>query len=182
VNEVHYNRVCDLLKDHGGEIVIGNKNAANDRDLKPTVILNPKPDAPVMKEEIFGPILPVFTYSKIEEAIRYITEEQEKPLVLYYFGRDRDMAYRVENETSSGALVVNDTCVHLLNSDLPFGGVGSSGQGRYHGIMGFKTFSNMKSVLVKPTLDMFPFNMINPPYADSTKSLLLKSLRFGHYT
>jgi aldehyde dehydrogenase (NAD+) len=128
INEFHYNRVCDLLKDHGGEVVMGNKDAPTDRNLKITIILNPRKDCAVMQEEIFGPIFPVFTYNNFDEVINYVTEEQEKPLVSYYFGaRNGTNAKRMENETSSGALLVNDTTVHLLNLDLPFGGVGFSG-------------------------------------------------------
>ena len=86
INQFHYNRVCDLLKNHGGQVVYGNEKAPEDKNLKPTLILNPKKDSPVMTEEIFGPIFPIFTYTKLDEAIEYITEEQEKPLVIYYFG------------------------------------------------------------------------------------------------
>ena len=84
--------------------------------------------------------------------------------------------------TSSGAFVVNDTIVQIINAELPFGGVGFSGQGRYHGKVGFETFSNMKSILVKPSLDMYPFNMIFPPYTDSVKRDIMFSLRFAHLT
>ena len=86
INEFHYNRLCDLFKDHGGQVVIGNSNAHIDRNLKPSVILNPNKDSSLMKEEIFGPIFPLLTYKNIDEAIEYINEEQEKPLVIYYFG------------------------------------------------------------------------------------------------
>lgn len=79
-------------------------------------------------------------------------------------------------------MVVNDCTVHLLNSDLPFGGVGFSGQGRYHGKAGFDSFSNLKSVLVKPSLDMYPFNMIFPPYTERTKNDILRGLKFAHLT
>ena len=183
INEFHYERLCDLLKDHGGEVVIGNKDAAVDRNLQPTLILNPSKDAQLMKEEIFGPIFPLIPYKDIGEAIKYITEEQEKPLVLYYFGkRNGPNQQRLLDETSSGAFVVNDTTVQLLNCELPFGGVGHSGQGRAHGYAGFKQFSNMKSVLVKPSLDMFPFNQILPPYTDAVKADLLKNLKYGGIT
>ena len=87
INEFHYKRLCDLFKDHGGEVVIGNQNAHLDSNLQPSVILNPIKDSPLMKEEIFGPIFPLLTYENIDEAIEYISEEQEKPLVIYYFGR-----------------------------------------------------------------------------------------------
>lgn len=86
VNEFHLKRVCSLLENHGGEIILGNKNAHIDLDLKPIVILNPSKDSKLMKEEIFGPIFPILLYTNIEEAIKYIADEQEKPLCVYYFG------------------------------------------------------------------------------------------------
>lgn len=86
VNEFHYNRVCDLLKDHGGEVVFGNPNAPTDKNLKPTLVLNPSKNSPIMTEEIFGPLFPVFTYKNLDEPLEYIYEAQEKPLVVYYFG------------------------------------------------------------------------------------------------
>jgi aldehyde dehydrogenase (NAD+) len=87
INEFHYNRICDLFENHGGEIVIGNKNTFKDRWLKPTLILNPDKNSKLMKEEIFGPIFPLLTYKNLDEAIDYISTEQEKPLVVYYFGK-----------------------------------------------------------------------------------------------
>jgi hypothetical protein len=127
----------------------------------------------MMKEEIFGPILPVFKFSKIDEAIDRINRG-DKPLVLYYFGsvwnnKNKD---RVEHETSSGGMVVNDCLVHLLNPDLPFGGVGFSGYGKYHGEAGFKCFSNAKAVMVKPAI---PADFLYPPY-DLSKAMLIERL------
>ena len=182
VNEFHYNRLCDLFKDHGGEIVIGNQNTYQDRNLKPTLILNPDKNSELMKDEIFGPIFPLITYSNLDEAIQY-TQDLEKPLVVYYFGDQNGYNYqKVLEDTSSGSLVVNDTIYQILNTDLPFGGVGNSGYGRYHGISGFKTFSNMKSVLVKPPLDVFPFNMVFPPYTEDRKDLIVTILDAGVVT
>lgn len=86
VNEFHYNRLCDLFKDHGGEVLMGNADAHQDKNLKVSCILNPRRDAEVMKEEIFGPIWPILTYKKFDEVIEYVNVEQEKPLVVYYFG------------------------------------------------------------------------------------------------
>jgi aldehyde dehydrogenase (NAD+) len=86
VNEFHYKRICEMLKDHGGEMIHGNPNAHKDMNLKFNVILNPKRDSTMMKEEIFGPILPVLTYKYLDEAIDYIIEEQLKPLVVHFFG------------------------------------------------------------------------------------------------
>jgi aldehyde dehydrogenase (NAD+) len=159
VNDFHLKRVCSLMENHGGEVIIGNKNAHIDFDLKPTIILNPSKDSKLMKEEIFGPIFPIILYTNIDEAIKYISEEQEKPLTVYYFGqRNGTNQEKVINGTSSGSLVVNDTIYQIMNAYLPFGGVGLSGYGRYHGEEGFKSFSNMKSILVKPSLDCFPFD------------------------
>jgi acyl-CoA reductase-like NAD-dependent aldehyde dehydrogenase len=117
-----------------------------------------------MQEEIFGPILPVLTYHSFDEAINTINQ-LDKPLVIYYFGDHRGANFsRLERETSSGTLISNETMFHLCNSDLPFGGVGMSGYGRYHGFEGFKAFSNCKGVMHKPPLNMFPYDMGYPPY------------------
>jgi acyl-CoA reductase-like NAD-dependent aldehyde dehydrogenase len=111
-----------------------------------------------MRDEIFGPILPVVPYQSIDEAIKYINDG-EKPLALYYFGSQKGAnARRIEKETSSGAYVVNDAIYQVFNIELPFGGVGYSGYGRYHGIDGFHAFSNKKSVLIKPPVKMYPYN------------------------
>lgn len=109
VNDFHKNRLCDLLKDHKGNVIIGNANAHEDKNLTPTVVLNPARDSALMKDEIFGPILPLYSFQTIDEAIKMI-KENEKPLVVYYFGSNLGSNLtRVEQETSSGALVTNDT-------------------------------------------------------------------------
>lgn len=123
------------------------------------------------------------TYSDIGDCISYIAKEQEKPLAVYYFGlRNGPNQERVANGTSSGAFVVNETIYQILNPNLPFGGVGHSGYGRTHGSQGFATFSNMKSYLVKPSLNCFPFNLIYPPYTEAVKRQTLVALQFGKYT
>jgi acyl-CoA reductase-like NAD-dependent aldehyde dehydrogenase len=117
-----------------------------------------------MKDEIFGPILPIIPYQNIDEAIKYINDG-EKPLALYYFGSQNGQnSKRIERETSSGAFAVNEVLYQVTNCDLPFGGVGYSGYGRYHGFEGFKAFSNMKSCLIKPPVKMYPYNKTYPPY------------------
>ena len=109
VNDFHKNRLCNLLKDHQGNVVIGNANAHEDGNLTPTVILNPARDSDLMKDEIFGPILPLYSFQKIDEVITMINEN-EKPLAIYYFGSQGSRNYvRLEKETSSGALVTNET-------------------------------------------------------------------------
>jgi aldehyde dehydrogenase (NAD+) len=173
ISDFHKDRLCGLMKDHGGQVIAGNASAHEDKCLSATVVLNPDQESPLMKEEIFGPILPVFGFGSIDEAITHVNKN-DKPLVLYYFGsvlsnKNKD---RVENETSSGGMVVNDVLVHLLNPDLPFGGVGYSGYGKYHGEDGFKCFSNPKAVLVKPAI---PADFLYPPY-NASKVALIKRL------
>lgn len=110
INDFHYGRLCELLKDHQGTVVYGNGNAYHDKNLTPTVILNPAKDSPLMKDEIFGPILPVISFQTIDEAIKII-KDGEKPLSLYYFGNQSGSnSKKVLKETSSGSFVVND-CV-----------------------------------------------------------------------
>lgn len=111
-----------------------------------------------MQEEIFGPLLPIVTYKHIDEAIAY-ANDREAPLDVYYFGhKTGPNRFKVQDQIPSGALVVNETIYQVINSDLPFGGVGHSGYGRYHGKAGFVQFSNPKSMLVRPPLDFYPFN------------------------
>lgn len=183
INEFHLRRICALLKDHGGDVYHGNAKAHEDLKLQPTIILEPDLKSDLMKDEIFGPIFPVLVYDEIDEVISYVTHGQDKPLCVYYFGSmNGKNKQRVEEETSSGSFVVNDTIYQILNPYLPFGGVGKSGQGRYHGLHGFNQFSNMKSVLVKPTLAFFPFNILFPPYTDTVKQLSLIGLKNGNIT
>lgn len=147
-------------------MIVGNANADLDKNLTPTVILNPSLDSDVMKDEIFGPIFPVFTYKNIQEAIEFI-QNIEKPLAVYYFGRNswsNKNLMRLKEETSSGAFLVNDIAVHFLSGDMPFGGVGASGYGRCHGREGFLQCSNTKSVMVKTPLNFWPFTVIHPPF------------------
>lgn len=114
INSFHYDRVCALLADHKGTVVAGNPNAHIDKKLEPTIVLNPSPNSPLMKEEIFGPIVPILTYKTIDEAIKII-KGQEKPLVIYFFGKDSNdfnsSKMRLMTGTSSGAFVVNDVGV-----------------------------------------------------------------------
>jgi len=164
ITDWHTKRLCAMLKDHGGEVIQGNANAHEDFNLTATVVLNPREDSTMMKEEIFGPILPVFKFAKIDDAIKRINDG-DKPLVIYYFGATfGSNKTRVEQETSSGGYVVNDVLVHLLNPDLPFGGVGASGYGKYHGKAGFLAFSHNKAVMVRPNI---PLDLLYPPYTDS---------------
>ena len=137
-----------LLKQ--GKIEAGGKYDEKDLYIAPTVISGITPENRIMNEEIFGPILPVMTFNERETVINYINS-QEKPLALYYFGKSKKNIREILEKTSSGGVCINDVVTHLANPDLPFGGVGHSGIGRYHGIDSFYTFSHIRSVLSTTT-------------------------------
>ncbi|MGC9505101.1 aldehyde dehydrogenase [Baaleninema sp.] len=149
VSDRHFDRVASLLENTGkAEIVVGGQVDRSDRYIAPTVLDNVSWDDAVMQEEIFGPILPVLEYDRLDEAIDRINS-RAKPLALYVFSNNKSFQNRVLHETSSGGACVNDTIMHLALPDLPFGGVGDSGMGSYHGKASFDTFSHFKSVLNK---------------------------------
>lgn len=127
--------------------------------------MNPKLDSLMMTEEIFGPILPVITWEKIDEVVNFINE-RPKPLALYYFGNDDKNRNILEKSTSSGAFAVNEALFHIANTHLPFGGVGNSGMGSYHGQWGFDGCSHLKPVFSKATINSFPFSTRFPPYTN----------------
>ena len=147
VNGRHHQRLVGLLDNQ--TIATGGRHDSANRFIEPTIVVDPDPESPVMSEEIFGPILPVLTVDSIDEAIAFVNE-RPKPLALYVFSSDGDTADRVLNSTSSGGACVNHTLFHFAPPELPFGGVGESGMGRYHGQSGFDAFSNLKGVLRKP--------------------------------
>jgi aldehyde dehydrogenase (NAD+) len=150
VNQPHFDRLTGLL-DGGGydAVAVGGRRDAADRYLAPTVLTGVAPDAPVMGEEIFGPLLPVIAVSDLDEAIDRVNAG-EKPLALYAFGAS-DATDRIVARTSSGGVGVNATIFHITVPELPFGGVGQSGMGAYHGRRSFDTFSHIKSVFERPT-------------------------------
>jgi aldehyde dehydrogenase (NAD+) len=154
VNERHFDRLKGYL--HEGTVAIGGETDPLLMRIAPTVIENVSPDANVMKEEIFGPILPVLEYEDIDEAIRFVLEKP-KPLALYVFAKDDSVQQRVLTRVSFGGGCINDTLLHLANPYLPFGGVGESGTGSYHGEYGFRAFSHYKSVLKQTTAFDIPF-------------------------
>ncbi len=143
-NKKHFSRLAEFLKD--GEIIIGGETNPDECYIAPTVIDRVSLEQPVMQEEIFGPILPVIEYSDVTEAIAIINE-RPKPLALYLFSKNKNLQERVCQETSSGGVCINDTIMQIAVSSLPFGGVGDSGIGSYHGKASFDTFSHYKSVL-----------------------------------
>ncbi len=129
----------------GDPAVEAEEKNEGSRKLAPTLVVGGTPDMTLLKEEIFGPILPVVPYTDLEQALRYIND-RDKPLALYYFDDDGKRVEAVRARTSSGGMVVNDTLLHIAQEELSFGGVGPSGMGRYHGFEGFKTFSNQRAV------------------------------------
>ncbi len=172
VNERHHDRLMKLL-DHGGydATVIGGTGDRASRYLAPTVLAGVKPDAAVMADEIFGPILPVLTVGDVDEAIRFVND-REKPLALYAFSSDADTLEHVVANTSAGGVTLNHAVLHLAVPDLPFGGVGASGMGAYHGKAGFDTFSHAKAVLDKPTRP--DPALMYPPYTSTKQRILRK--------
>ena len=155
--------------DSAGRIVCGGKVDRAARYIAPTVLYGTSPDAPVMGEEIFGPILPILVVEDAESAIRFINK-RSRPLAAYVFSRDHEVRLTFERQTSSGALGYSLPLGHLLSSRLPFGGVGASGIGAYHGKAGFLTFSHVKAVVTKP---QFPdtLRLVYPPFNEAKAKL-----------
>jgi aldehyde dehydrogenase (NAD+) len=174
VNQRHVSRLQGLLDRGAGTVVAGGQVDAAERFVAPTVTVEPSPDSPVMQEEIFGPILPVLGVDGPDEAKAFIAA-RPKPLALYVFAQQDDVIDDVLATTTSGGVCVNQTLMHLLPPDLPFGGVGDSGMGAYHGKAGFDAFSHRKSVLRKPTRP--DIKLLYPPYRSLALRLVKKLVR-----
>ncbi|HHT65059.1 MAG: aldehyde dehydrogenase [Caldicoprobacterales bacterium] len=172
VNEKHFKRLVDLMK--SGKAVIGGRVNESRRFIEPTVLVDVSPDSPVMKEEIFGPILPVLTYERLDEAIDFINA-RKKPLALYVFTNDKSAADTVLTCTSSGGGCWNDTIIHLATTRMGFGGVGDSGMGSYHGKLSFDTFTHYKSIVKKSNLIDLP--MRYHPYTQKKLGIIRKFLK-----
>lgn len=167
INEKHMKRLIKLLENqsvfYGGEVNLQKKYMA------PTILTNVDEDSAVMKEEIFGPILPVIPVESVDSAIAFIND-REKPLALYCFSDDEKVQKKILNKTSSGGVCINDTISHIAIPELPFGGVGNSGFGAYHGQASFNTFSHFKSVFCKNTRIDIPLRY--PPYNSNKINLV----------
>ncbi|NGU59004.1 aldehyde dehydrogenase [Staphylococcus aureus] len=150
VNLKHYHRLMSLLNSAQMNIVFGGHSDEDERYIEPTLLDHVTNDSAIMQEEIFGPILPILTYQSLDEAIAFI-HQRPKPLSLYLFSEDENATQRVINELSFGGGAINDTLMHLANPKLPFGGVGASGMGCYHGKYSFDTFTHEKSYIFKST-------------------------------
>jgi coniferyl-aldehyde dehydrogenase len=180
----HYDRIMGYVEDARakGARVIELKPDGEDfsqqehRKIPPTLIIDPTDDMKVMQEEIFGPVLPVKTYKTIDEAIGYINKH-DRPLGLYYFGDDDAERELVLNSTTAGGVTVNDVVFHVAQEDIPFGGVGPSGMGSYHGADGFREFSHKKSVYTQLKKDIGPLVQMRPPYGPAIRKYLASQLK-----
>ncbi|MBT8148730.1 MAG: aldehyde dehydrogenase family protein, partial [Gammaproteobacteria bacterium] len=184
VNQRHYQRLQGYIDDaraKGATII--EINPANEdfsqqahHKIPPTLVLNPSDDMLVMQEEIFGPLLPERTYSDYKDAIAYVNSKP-RPLGLYYFGRDAAEETFTLSRTTSGGVTINDVIMHITQEDLPFGGVGPSGMGAYHGFDGFKTFSHAKAVYRQSRLDVAGLGGLKPPYGKKTVNAIKMQLK-----
>jgi coniferyl-aldehyde dehydrogenase len=185
LNDRHFQRMqknIDDATERGAEVVA--INPANEdfsvnptQKIPPTLILNPDDEALCMQDEIFGPLLPLKAYSKFEDAIAYINA-RPRPLAAYYFGKDGAEEHRFLTGTTSGGACVNDVMFHMLQKDLPFGGVGPSGMGSYHGIEGFKAFSHAKSVYKQPgKIPVTKLAGFMPPYGDASEKSIKQKVK-----
>ena len=164
VNQAQFQRLRQLLEgaQARGQVLVGGRWRQEDRRIEPTLVAVESLDDPLMQEELFGPILPVLTIGSLEEALAQV-RQRPKPLALYLFSRSRAAQQRTLATTSSGGVCFNDVVLQAGAAELPFGGVGESGIGRYHGQAGFDTFSHLRSVLARPCALDLPFRY--PPYA-----------------
>ncbi|WNC74246.1 coniferyl aldehyde dehydrogenase [Thalassotalea psychrophila] len=176
VNDGQYNRLINLIADAKAkgasvrELAI-NPECQKSRQLPLTLITNISNDMTVMQEEIFGPILPIIEYDTIEQAISYVND-RDRPLALYIYSFDKKLQQQIIKQTHAGGVCINDAAFHVAVDDLPFGGVGPSGMGSYHGEEGFKTFSHAKSILSRGKISFTP--MLFPPYGTFIHNLVYK--------
>ncbi|MFY7835629.1 MAG: coniferyl aldehyde dehydrogenase [Novosphingobium sp.] len=184
INRRHRDRLTGLVDDavaKGAEAIVvnpGNENfdGSNGNKLPLTILRNVSDDMKVMQDEIFGPVLPVKTYRRIDEAIDYINAH-DRPLGLYYFGQDGAEREQVLTNTISGGVTVNDVIFHVSADDLPFGGIGPSGMGSYHGIEGFRAFSHARAIYTQPKIDLAKIAGLKPPYGAATARTLKMQLK-----
>jgi len=178
VNDRHYQRLQENLADarsKGAEVIeinpAGEDFSAQQgtQKIPPTIIKNPTEDMRVLEEEIFGPLLPIKTYKDFSETIDYVNSKP-RPLGLYYFGEDASEERQVLDRTTSGGVCLNDVVMHVMQEDLPFGGVGPAGMGSYHGQDGFRTFSHAKAIYKQPKIDIAGLAGLRPPYNKKTES------------
>ncbi|MBC9031294.1 coniferyl aldehyde dehydrogenase [Sphingomonas sp. JC676] len=175
INDRHHARLTEWIDDaraKGGDVIAVNPanedfGASNSRKMPLHIVRNPTDDMKVMQEEIFGPILPVRSYRDVDAAIGEVNR-RDRPLALYHFGSDAGERRRVMDRTISGGVTLNDVIFHVSQEELPFGGVGPSGMGAYHGEIGFKTFSHARAVFKQSRIDVAKLAGMKPPYGKAT--------------
>ena len=184
VTDRHFDRLQSMVadaRDKGAEVIEvnpGNEDFSNTnaRKMPLTILKNVTDDMQAMQEEIFGPVLPVKTYGSMDEAIDYVNG-RDRPLGLYYFGEDKAEQEKVLTKTISGGVTVNDVIFHVSMEDLPFGGVGPSGMGSYHGIEGFREFSHARAVYSQPKIDVAKLAGFKPPYGQAADKAIVKMMK-----
>ena len=173
VNDHHFERMDTYIqdaKDKGAEVIdLSPIDDSNKNIMSTKILLNVNDDMLVMKEEIFGPLLPLKVYDELSEVVNYINNH-DHPLGLYFFGSSRKEQDYVIKNTRSGGVTINDVMFHLMQSELPFGGVGPSGNGHYHGYEGFLNFSNLRSIYYQTKVDTI-FGILRPPRKKSFEIL-----------
>jgi aldehyde dehydrogenase (NAD+) len=176
VNAGHHGRITRLLDDakaKGGVVLTGGEVATESQFIAPTLIEGMSDDSAIMQEEIFGPLLPIITYSDINEVISYINAKP-KPLALYIYSKDNKLTDKVIRETSAGDTCVNQTVMHFLHPNLPFGGVNNSGIGKSGGVWGFRAFTHERSVLVDKHSSL---SMFYPPYTPGVRKVIKATMK-----
>ena len=184
VNARHFERIngyVDEARERGVEVVEINPADEDFRQqsahkIAPTLLIDPPEDSAVMQEEIFGPVMPIKSYESLDETLDYVNSH-DRPLGLYYFGTDQEETQQVLNQTTSGGVTLNDVVMHVAQEDLPFGGVGHSGMGAYHGEDGFRTFSHAKAVFKQATFNPAEKLGLRPPYGDKLMGLLKTQIK-----
>ena len=184
INARHFERIngyVDEARERGVEVVEINPADEDFRQqsahkIAPTLLIDPPEDSAVMQEEIFGPVMPIKSYDSLDETLDYVNSH-DRPLGLYYFGTDQEETQQVLNQTTSGGVTLNDVVMHVAQEDLPFGGVGPSGMGAYHGEDGFRTFSHAKAVFKQATFNPAEKLGLRPPYGDKLMGLLKTQIK-----
>jgi len=179
VNDSHFKRLSQLLMDASHDeqgipppsVFIGGEMDPKTRFIAPTILTHVVPQHKIMEEEIFGPILPILTVDSKEQAVDFINS-RDKPLAMYIFSSNSSEAEFFLKNTSAGGAVINDTLLHLTNAELPFGGVGPSGMGGYHGIDSLEAFTHQKAVLKRPSLGITDVPFRYPPYNSFKKKMV----------
>jgi len=176
IADAHYSRLQDLLEDaenKGAKIqtagAVNKQQLAKERRVPLTVVTNTTPDMKIMQEEIFGPLLPIIASENLDASLKYV-QSNERPLALYWFGEDKSKREKVLKQSHSGGVSINECAWHVVQEDIPFGGVGPSGMGAYHGEAGFESFSHLKGIFIQSRFSQG--KQLHPPYTDKTHKLI----------